>query len=75
MCDTVTPSGILVGGLETNGQFVFTAIVIVVNMKVLVSSYEFSICTFISVFFGIVTELTILAVFGMLPIYNLQGQF
>jgi hypothetical protein len=75
MVDTVTPGGVLVGGLETNGQFVFTAIVIVVNVKVLVSSYEFSFWTIVSVFFGITAELSILFVFGIVPIYNMQGQF
>jgi hypothetical protein len=49
--------------------------VIVVNLKVLVSSYEFTVLSIFSALFGIVSYFAILAAFGFIDIYTLQGEF
>jgi magnesium-transporting ATPase (P-type) len=75
MNSSVTNSGTAIGCLETDGQFVFSAIVIVVNLKVLVSSYEFTVLSILTALFGIVSYFIILGFFGFSDIYTMQGDF
>ena len=71
--ESTTLEGIDIGGLEVNGQFVFCAIVTVVNLKVLISSSEFGFWSIMSVLFCVGSYYVILLSLGFLPYYTLQG--
>ena len=75
MHSSTTNEGNAIGCLETDGQFVFSAIVIVVNLKVLVSSYEFTVLSVMASLIGIMSYIAVLAVFGFVDIYTMQGDF
>lgn len=48
---------------------------IVANIKILVSTYELTVMSFVSALFGPAAYIGILVFFGYSSIYNMQGQF
>jgi hypothetical protein len=60
--DTATEDHGQLGGLTLDGNFIFGALVIIVNIKVLISSYQY---TFWSVFWVVLSIGTFFGVFTM----------
>lgn len=69
--DSVNLNGVTIGCLDTNGEFVYGAIVIVANLKVLVSSHQFTIYSILSVIISIGSYFAILVTLGYVSFYSL----
>jgi len=63
------------GSLSTDGQFVFGCVVVVVNIKVLISSYQYTFWAVLFVILSVMAFYVAFAVLSMLKNYSLTGDF
>jgi hypothetical protein len=63
------------GCLQTDGQFIFGTIVIVVNLKVLISSYQYTLPSLVLVLLCIGSYFAIVFSLNFVPRYNMFGEF
>lgn len=71
--DTSTSANGMLGNLANDGNFIFGTIVCVVNLKVLVSSYQYSLYSVAAALFGIVSFFVLFATFSTWTAYGMTG--
>jgi hypothetical protein len=71
--DTSISTNGFLGCLSTDGQFVFGAIVILVNMKVFFSSYQYTVWSVLATFIGPISFFIVFGAMSFMHIYQLTG--
>jgi hypothetical protein len=64
-----------IGGLTLDGNFIFGAIVIIVNVKVLISSFQYTFWSVMLVALSIVSFLSFYTAFSSIPAMSTYGEF
>jgi VIT1/CCC1 family predicted Fe2+/Mn2+ transporter len=72
--DTATEAHGQIGGLTLDGNFVFGALVIIVNVKVLTSSYQYTFWSVLLVVLSIGSFFAVFTLFSLLQVLDCYGE-
>ena len=62
-----------IGGLSIEGNFIFAALVLIVNVKVLISSYQYTFWFVMTVVLSVGSFFAIFYLFSIIPIMSTYG--